>query len=46
MPIDLSKYSFHLCTSKTTPIKYLSELLRDLLTEGNLECSEDGIKLL
>lgn len=46
MPIESSKYSFHLWTSKTPPIKYLSELLRDLLTEGNLECNEDGIKLL
>jgi proliferating cell nuclear antigen len=46
MPIDSSKYSFHLWTSKTPPIRYLSELLRDLLTEGNLECNEDGIKLL
>jgi proliferating cell nuclear antigen len=43
---DLSEYNFHLWTSKTPPIKYLSELLRDLLTEGNLECNEDGIKLL
>mgnify|MGYP001245212624 CR=1 FL=1 len=46
MSIDLSKYKFHLWTSKTLPIKYLSELLRDLLTEGNLECNSDGIKLL
>ena len=46
MTIDIDKYSFHLWTSKTLPIKYLSELLRDLLTEGNLECNEDGIKLL
>ena len=43
---DFSKYLFHLWTSKTPPIKYLTELLKDLLTEGNLECSEDGIKLL
>ena len=43
---DFSKYSFHLWTSKTPPIKYLTELLKDLLTEGNLECSADGIKLL
>lgn len=43
---DLSKYIFHLWTSKTPPIKYLSELLRDLLTEGNLECNGEGIKLL
>ena len=45
-PNDFSKYVFHLWTSKTPPIKYLTELLKDLLTEGNLECSEDGIKLL
>ena len=43
---DFSKYLFHLWTSKTPPIKYLTELLKDLLTEGNLECSADGIKLL
>ena len=43
---DFSKYSFHLWTSKTPPIKYLTELLKDLLTEGNLECSSEGIKLL
>ena len=43
---DSNNYNFHLWTSKTPPIKYLSELLRDLLTEGNLECNEDGIKLL
>ena len=45
-PNDFSKYLFHLWTSKTPPIKYLTELLKDLLTEGNLECSADGIKLL
>ena len=43
---DFSKYVFHLWTSKTPPIKYLTELLKDLLTEGNLECSSEGIKLL
>jgi len=43
---DLSNYQFHLWTSKTAPIKYLTELLKDLLTEGNLECNADGIKLL
>ncbi len=37
---------FHLWTSKTAPLKYLSELLRDLLTEGNLECTADGIRLM
>ena len=29
---DLSNYQFHLWTSKTAPIKYLTELLKDLLT--------------
>ena len=43
---DLANYQFHLWTSKTAPIKYLTELLKDLLTEGNLECNADGIKLL
>jgi proliferating cell nuclear antigen len=43
---ELNNYLFHLWTSKTAPIKYLTELLKDLLTEGNLECNSDGIKLL
>ena len=43
---DFSKFLFHLWTSKTQPLKYLTELLKDLLTEGNLECNSDGIKLL
>lgn len=43
---DLSNYQFHLWTSKIAPIKYLTELLKDLLTEGNLECNSEGIKLL
>jgi len=43
---DFANYMFHLWTSKTAPIKYLTELLKDLLTEGNLECSSEGIKLL
>lgn len=43
---DFSNYAFHLWTSKTPPMKYLTELLKDLLTDGNLECSADGIKLL
>lgn len=43
---DFSKFIFHLWTSKTQPIKYLTELLKDLLTEGNLECNADGMKLL
>ena len=37
---------FHLWTSKTNPLKNLSELLRDLLTEGNLECTSKGIRLI
>ncbi len=37
--------TFYLWTSKTAPIKYLTELLRELLTEGNLECNQDGILL-
>ena len=43
---EFANYIFHLWTSKTPPIKYLAELLRYLLTEGNLECNADGIKLL
>ena len=43
---DFSKFIFHLWTSKTQPIKYLTELLKDLLTDGNLECNAEGIKLL
>ena len=42
---NLEEYNFYLWTSKTPPIKYLIELLRDLLTEGNLECYPDFIKL-
>lgn len=38
-------YHFYLWTSKTPPIKYLTELLRDLLTEGTLECNSEHIKL-
>ena len=45
MSVDLKDYSFYLWTSKTPPIKYLIELLRDLLTEGNLECSNTGIRI-
>ena len=37
---------FHLWTSKTNPLKNLAELLRDLLTEGNLECTSNGIRLI
>ena len=36
---DFSNYAFHLWTSKTPPIKYITELLKDLLTDGNLECN-------
>lgn len=43
--VNLEEYLFYLWTSKTPPIKYLMELLRDLLTEGNLECSSTGIKI-
>ena len=43
---DFANYIFHLWTSKTSPIKYLTELLKDLLTEANLECNGEGIKLL
>tara|TARA_B100000242_G_C43013356_1_gene471170 strand:- start:405 stop:1199 length:795 start_codon:yes stop_codon:yes gene_type:complete len=45
MDNNLDEYNFYLWTSKTPPIKYLIELLRDLLTEGNLECYPDHIKL-
>ena len=43
---DFSNYAFHLWTSKTPPIKYITELLKDLLTDGNLECNSEGIKLV
>lgn len=43
---EFSNYSFHLWTSKTPPIKYLAELLKDILTEGKFQCTEDGIKLI
>ena len=43
--IDLKEYAFYLWTSKTPPLKYLIELLKDLLTEVNLECTPDGIKI-
>lgn len=39
-------YCFYLWTSKTPPIKYLTELLRDLLSEGNLKCTSEGLKLI
>ena len=46
MSIDSNKYLFYLQTSKTPPIRTTAELLRDLLTEGNLICSSEGIKLI
>ena len=45
MNINKDDYLFYLWTSKTPPIKYLTELLRDLLTEVNLECSSDAIRI-
>ena len=45
MDHSLEDYNFYLWTSKTPPVKYLIELLRDLLTEGNLECYPEYIKL-
>ena len=46
MDHNLEDYNFYFTwTSKTAPIKYLIELLRDLLTEGNLECYPEFIKL-
>ena len=43
---NFDNYVFHLWTSKTGPLRYLSELLRDLLTEGNLECTSEGMRLM
>jgi proliferating cell nuclear antigen len=37
---------FSLWTSKTKPVKDLFELLHDLINEGNLECSDNGIRLI
>jgi proliferating cell nuclear antigen len=37
---------FLLSTSKTKPFKDLFELLHDLINEGRLECSENGIRLI
>jgi proliferating cell nuclear antigen len=37
---------FSLSTSKTKPTKDLFELLHDLINEGSLECSENGIRLI
>lgn len=41
-----NNHLFSLCTSKTKPVKDLFELLHDLINEGNLECSKEGIRLL
>ena len=38
--------SFCLLTSKNKSIKDLFELLHDLINEGNLECSPNGIRML
>ena len=38
-------FLFYLWTGKTSPLKSLAELLKDLLNEGNLICSKDSIKL-
>lgn len=43
---EMKSYSFYLRTAKTPPIRYLMELLRDLLSEGSLRCSPEGIKLM
>lgn len=45
-PFNDSNYVFHLWTSKTDILKHLAELLRDLLTEGNLECTPEGIRIM
>lgn len=41
-----NNFVFHLWTSKTDILKHLAELLRDLLTECNLECTPEGIRVL
>lgn len=38
--------SFCLLTSKYKPVKDLFELLHDLINEGNLECTSNGIRML
>ena len=43
---NMENYTFYLQTSKTPPIKTTSEVLKEILTEGNLECSSEGIKLM
>ncbi len=45
-PINDSQYVFHLWTSKTDILKHLAELLLALLTEGNLECTPEGIRIM
>ena len=42
----MENYNFYLQTSKTPPIKTTSEVLKEILTQGNLECSPEGIKLM
>ena len=42
---DDDNYIFKLMTNTVAPIKHLIELLRDLLTEGMLECTKEGIRL-
>lgn len=37
---------FCLWTSKTKPLKDMFELLHDLINEGNLECTDKGIRLI
>lgn len=44
--METQNHPFCLWTSKTKPIKDLFELLHDLINEGNLECSENGIRLI
>lgn len=45
-PFNDSQYVFHLWTSKTDILKHLAELLLALLTEGNLECTPEGIRIM
>lgn len=37
-------YLFYLCTAKTSPIKYLIELMRNLFPEGVFKCDKQAIK--
>lgn len=43
--VEDDNYIFRLVTNTVSPIKHLIELLRDLLTEGVLECTKKGIRL-